>query len=84
MANSDILRSLVRIRLEGDFFLSSYNKELEEKRKKILPRVRLELTTFRSLFRVYIIMRLTRCRLRYRGMFLDASHFYHESGQGIL
>ena len=31
-----------------------------------MPRVRIELTTFRWLY-LYVIMRLTRCLLRYRG-----------------
>ena len=35
---------------------------------KNMPRVRLELTTFRSLLAIFI-MRLTRCRLRYRGIY---------------
>ena len=36
---------------------------------KLMPRVRIELTTFRWLF--HVIMRLTRCLLRYRGMWTE-------------
>ncbi len=43
-----------------------------------VPRVRIELTTFRwltfhsSVFYIYAIMRLTRCLLRYRGAWIPA------------
>ena len=45
-----ILRSLVRIRLEGLLFWQWPRKAFQKKQTKTLPRVRLELTTFRSLF----------------------------------
>ena len=47
---AEILRSLVRIRLEGQlfFFLQAFFNPFFEL-QKIVPRVRLELTTFRSL-----------------------------------
>ena len=37
---------------------------------KLLPRVRIELTTFRLLKLFFVIMRLTRCLLRYRGCYI--------------
>ena len=55
--DADILRSLVRIRLEGLFFyIKEVNKVCQESNKtgrKNVPRVRLELTTFRSLLDLY-------------------------------
>ena len=40
-------------------------------RTKLLPRVRIELTTFRFLRLFFVIMRLTRCLLRYRGCYIQ-------------
>ena len=57
---ADILRSLVRIRLEGLFFKGSHIRNPgfpvqrgSKKKSKNLPRVRLELTTFRSLLDLF-------------------------------